>query len=124
MTDEQIRDSLAAGVMGWELEHDSGSDWWNTPDGTLHSEHWNPLTDDRDCMQVLDRMVEHCRSKASEYNKAVWEAGLNTHPNGYHVRFMWLDYGSDAFKEGIHVDADRKRAVCIAALKAKGLWTE
>ncbi len=122
MTDREIIVALAEQVFGWRvfqlkdtvcshgkefLLQDGDSftrykdlaEWRQMSGGGS----WNPLADYNDTFEVLGKF---------DY----WRGGHNSKNNGH-----WMSLGDDPFHPWVHNDADFRRAVCIAALAAKGV---
>lgn len=117
MTDEQIIEKLATEVMGWKLdegEDDYGQSqlfWYDNSDEIRQDESWNPLEDMNDAWMVVEKL---------------WEEGIS----------LWV--GPDPIKGGYAVQCKPVErnvhdfiraetatyAICIAALRAKGLWVD
>lgn len=142
MTDADIIRALAEKVMGWE-RHCIGKTnfvedfaWFNggkkvaieCSDVILSAIHqvtyWNPLTSDTDSCAVLDKMVETGWSYSISANPP-WSSCLPgtlvEFNKGVHPPAFLEDRGEYDFPS--HID-DRRRAICIAALKAVGAWED
>jgi hypothetical protein len=124
MTDEQITRALAEKVMGWVQSFiqakTTSSDWpyyaWMSGYGqeacSLGS--WVPLTSDADACAVLDKMTENGFSFDMQFHEGKWRVGFCEN----------RDY-VEAGRYGVSPEEqDRRRAICIAALKAVGAWGE
>lgn len=129
MTDEEIVKACAEKVMGWRL----ACGWWFTSKActeksghTIHS--WNPLTDDADACAVLDKMQEdgwrwilghHVRISFSVPPGAVagWFCELSRVPQEPPYRDI-LEQRASNYDP---TPAGRRRAIVLAALKAKGV---
>ncbi len=114
MTDEQITRALAEKVMGWKVGEDgsfSNMGW----DEIHFAFNWNPLTDDAAACAVLDKVGEDGWHVCLTYG---WE---DREADRWHCSFereypMW--------KYGECYDDCRRRAICIAALKAIEAWED
>lgn len=109
MTDQELTKLIAEKVMGWEL----GQGPWYTRQGEpmFVVNAFRPLVNDSPAFMVVDKMIEKGFTFSlifSGYASKSWNATF---------------YGVDEYSEQLVYDAtheSRRRAICIAALRAVG----
>lgn len=114
LTDRQLADLVAEHVMGWYKE--SAVQWWKQ-DGTLHKPcgMWKPCNDWNDASLIVKRM-----------NSASLIFRLeNGRENNFAAEFFDPYAGSpadDGSLTFVRAEAETApKAICLAALKAKGV---
>lgn len=104
MTDTEISKTIGEKVMGWE-PGERFTDW--KINGEWHHFAFHPMLLDHDAGIVLDKMAERGDVLVTFLSTpAVWIAS----------------FGDGIDTEVSHECADRRRAICIAALKACNAW--
>lgn len=105
LTDAELAEKVAVEVMGWEKQEGGGKImYWVMTNGFLkRCDKWNPCTDWNDMKLIVNELFR-------------WEIYLNiyTTPAGFLL-------ASPNAPIGKVQDKKLGRAVCIAALKAKGV---
>lgn len=133
MTDHEITKILAEKVMGWKVERvvwpaseearkAGGNTYIDGPDTGFME--FDPLYRDTDSCNVLDKMVEDSWSYTIDAVPL-----FSSYQPGVRVRFRGQSvFPPSRFPEEKDLpsewDMDRRRAICIAALKAVGAWVE
>jgi hypothetical protein len=118
MTDEQIVRALAEAVMEWEEPTSCRCRHWQQAGNCLTAtiDFWNPLTNDADSCDVMDKMAELEMQPTLRHAGKVFDS-----PAAWEL--SWDDPETFDIVAGPCLP-DRRRAVAIAALKAKGAWQE
>lgn len=120
MSDEEIVRAVAEKVMRWELRNDrlTGLQWvQGDPPRRARAEGegmWNPLTSDADACAVLDKMAADG-----------WQYQIRYDRYGERQYYHYAQF--DKTPTSMHFSGmhrGRRRAICIAALKAVGAWEE
>ncbi len=111
--DEELIVAVATGVMGWQSKfaewppNDDGSldgfqAWHNGSDVVIGVADWDPLADDSDACDVLDRIANQDSQVLLHWTGTSW-----------HVQFEKTDLW---FSHEYHTD--RRRAIVLSALNA------
>ena len=108
MTDQELTKLIAEKVMGWERT----SEWYSKQGSPVCAiGAFRPLENDIHAFQVVDKMIEDGFTFSlisSGYASKSWNATF---------------YGVDEYSEQLVYDAtheSRRRAICLAALRAVG----
>jgi hypothetical protein len=124
MNYHNINKAIAEKIMGWEaFKDDDGTIIsWVTEYGNLffsddEGSEWQPSTDMADAWQVVEKMAEDNEWVLNELEHSLDHEGRI---NGFYCYFHHLEIGS-----GGSVKAETAPlAICLAALKAKGIDVE
>lgn len=116
MTDDEIIRLVGEHIMGWAWMNSAdfhAPKTWYARGANLDSADFNPLTDDADACDVLDEMAE------LGYRVSLTLGNLFT-PDKWTCLFTRKQVWERPDES--HAETDRRRAICIAALKAVGAW--
>ncbi len=107
MTDPEIIDALGTQVMQWHKGLFGGTPCWMDaePRPQAYTLNWNPLASDNDAMMVVDAM----------------EARTFIEFSLIHDGMSWVAEFCDGIQRVCCSAPDRRRAICLAALKAVGM---